>query len=1412
MLDGFVQGVMSQREGNMRRFELVEGTASKFWEIEQTESHELNIRWGRIGTAGQSQTKPFADAGKAKAMLDKLVKEKTGKGYIEASVAADESIGRTEKPMPKAAVKPITDQAATASERTVPAPAVPLAPTEGLDAQSERVFEAVRTLIAEGSLAVGDKLSAAQLKRQFGTSDQGATMAFDRLKSCGLLSGWGATAALQDKAQAIAQELAARVPLNSMGAAEPVSCASATPDGVPPWLSQGEPVRQSADLMALAYATRRHPKPVATPEAGATWRRVGKAINPQVNLDASDAVLRVALRRMLVRRQLTAPAPDAEADALLLAAALSTAGYYGESEAASAIVDHLVATIGLAGAVDVYLAAQRIQVETDYDSASKGRTSRFTTTPHTTVSNGWRGPFSEGDETLRTYLAAASEADWQVCADKIEKALPDMHPTRQATLAMLLPDRPVLSNAVALSLTAQKDPPDAVHWLLLTATDPAAQAAAAKARPSYSSTFWGNSRMVSTLLLERGTEAVDVLERGAAHEEAGEALTCIGTPEAVTALAKVASSSKGALSRLMLAVDRWPLAALVALARLAAQDGKDAALLTPSLTRLLRSHGKYVNAVQPWMDNATRAVIDRRLALLEGPSEVAGLDELPGVLAAPPWLAKVQKKAAIALAVQPLDLAPVEQWGEGARESALQLTQWEKNYHNKVRASPDELLNMLGMELNRWFSSNEVGNKNKWEKATLSAREVAADAIRRGDAESLSKTWRHVLGMRRETGHAWYTLSGDVSTLLSPAVGITFWNTVAGEVETRNAAFVMASLGLPALPGLLAVVRNKPTDNLAVALNYGAVDLAMPAARAFAKLKTQRDIGRQWLLKFPEHAACGLIAPALGKKGEARDCAGSALRLLQAQGHASLLLEVAGRYGDPAVVQNLQVVLDESPLDRFPTKRSKLPEWWQPRGWRRPVLQSGKALPDEALEHLGQMLTFPTNEEVYGGIAVVKEVCQSASLADFGWDLFVAWLDSGGSGKEGWVLTALGLLGNDDTARRLTPFIRAWPGESLHARAVSGLDVLAGIGTDVALMLLNGIAQKVKFKGLQDKAREKIDAIAEARGLSTEELEDRLAPDLGLDERGSLVLDFGPRAFRVAFDESLKPYVREVDEGGTLGARLPDLPKPKKTDDEAKAKEAVERFKLLKKDARTIASQQLLRLETAMCARRRWTPELFRMFLVEHPLVRYIVQRLIWAVYEVPDGGSYGGTLRASFRVAEDGSFTNAEDDPFELPQGENLRIGVPHALETPAADAAAFGQVFADYELLQPFAQIGRDTYTLSEDEKTSLKLERWKSAKVPTGKVLGLVNKGWRRGQAQDGGGIWYFTKPLGANKMIEIHLDPGIIVGMVDEYPEQTLGDVQVGKPSTWGEVQDPEAFATLDAIAASELIRDLEALRG
>jgi len=65
-----------------RRFEFVEGKSAKFWEISR-DGCDVTVRFGRIGADGQTQTKTFADEAEAEAHLDKLVEQKTDKGYTE---------------------------------------------------------------------------------------------------------------------------------------------------------------------------------------------------------------------------------------------------------------------------------------------------------------------------------------------------------------------------------------------------------------------------------------------------------------------------------------------------------------------------------------------------------------------------------------------------------------------------------------------------------------------------------------------------------------------------------------------------------------------------------------------------------------------------------------------------------------------------------------------------------------------------------------------------------------------------------------------------------------------------------------------------------------------------------------------------------------------------------------------------------------------------------------------------------------------------------------------------------------------------------------------------------------------------------------------------------------------------------
>ncbi|MDR3213300.1 MAG: WGR domain-containing protein, partial [Azoarcus sp.] len=1132
----------------MRRFEFDDGKSRKFWEIEQVGT-DLNICWGRIGTAGQRQTKCFDDAAKAATALGKLVKEKTGKGYAEAGVDAAATIGNTPaKPTPA----PISEPAAEAAP-------------ESLDSQVERVVAAVRQAIAAGGIKAGDSVTEAQLKRQYQVSERGAKLAHDRLRDSGIFRWYGNEIAKE--AQAIAAHAESSVTATPTVAPE----ATAVDPDAPPWLSAGTPIRLNGQMRRVAYASRRFPQ--AVPESrnvNTAWHKVYQLwagtsedhrLDKNLVVGQSDAVFRPALERLKARLTPETPSPDPEVDTLLFALMLEN----NESQSA-AVVHYLVAQYGLPGVLDIYLGVAKMQV-TWAGNRRGGRV--VSATVQRPLSH---HPMTEGEETLRQYLAAAPEAEWQACADTLEAALPQLEACRRTGVALLLPDRPEISNRLAFELKGE----DSAHWLLSTATDAQALALLYKARVDYW-TFWSSAAMTATLLQERGLEAIAVLERGAGNDEAGEALAAIGTPEAITALAKVASTSKAALARTALAAERWPLAAIVALSRLIAGEGKEAGLMTPMLLRLLRGHASQVDALRPWLTAAAQGVIDRLLQRLSGPGEIAETAELPPVLAAPPWRAAQKKKSIAALAVVSLPLPVTENWPEGARENALSIdNQWQRKSYDAAQKSVAELVHILFPGGNKDY----LPQKEAAIAAIQAGEEsgggvlqrlggifgVGAKAENQANADAFIAAWRAAIGLWKNAHSYDVSIPGLYVPLLPPAVAVSFWNAVAGEQsEARDLDHLMARLGVAALPGLIAEMRRHPAQTWGAALNYGAVELAEPMARAFAKTKSLREAGRAWLLKYPEHAACGLIAPAVGKAGEARDCAAMALRMLAAEGHGKLLGEAAARYENPEVAAALDAVLNEDPLDLYPAKRQKLPEFWQPANWPRPVLENGKALPDGALDALGEMLTFPTVEGVYAGIGQVKAACTPASLAAFAWECFNAWLEAGAPGKDNWTLAALGFFGDDDIARKLTPLIRTWPGEAAHARAVTGLGVLESIGTDVALMLLNGIAQKLKFKGLQDKAREKIEAIAEKRGFTPEELEDRLAPDLGLDARGALILDFGPRRFTVGFDEALKPYVREMD-GDRAGARLADLPKPKKTDDAELSGAAVERFKLLKKD------------------------------------------------------------------------------------------------------------------------------------------------------------------------------------------------------------------------------------------------------
>ncbi len=92
----------------MPRYEFSDGSSNKFWEI-TLQGNGFVASWGKIGTAGQSKPQTFESAEKAKKEYEKLIAEKTKKGYQLVSSGS-----------PPASAKPSAP--AAAAKKPAPAP------------------------------------------------------------------------------------------------------------------------------------------------------------------------------------------------------------------------------------------------------------------------------------------------------------------------------------------------------------------------------------------------------------------------------------------------------------------------------------------------------------------------------------------------------------------------------------------------------------------------------------------------------------------------------------------------------------------------------------------------------------------------------------------------------------------------------------------------------------------------------------------------------------------------------------------------------------------------------------------------------------------------------------------------------------------------------------------------------------------------------------------------------------------------------------------------------------------------------------------------------------------------------------------------------------------------------------------
>ncbi len=1269
----------------MRRFEMIEGSSAKFWEVD-TDGADLTVTFGRIGTDGQSKTKTFDDAAKAQAEAAKLVKEKTGKGYSEMGAGATSSA-----PSPACAVaKPAKAKTVLAAppvplEEALPPP-LAVAPAD----LSSNLLTAELAVPNEAFIFTPERLALLPVVRGINPGSYKPDIS--------LLGGW---------AQHIAKlVMSGKLLANAQGL---------TAGWVP-----ADAARFTTQRLALA-------SPFWTPSETLSAMERAKLLHA----DATH------WSEVLVH------------------------SYYAESAGNNAQ--------SLRRGVSVCLALRGAALTLE------------------AVLNLWQlcfpvheyGDYKSVMFDLRSAIAGTEEAE-HAAALAIAQAHFGQQLNKDGLIAYLMAHRTEFVNPTALKLA--KEDASCLHDTCMDVQTYAAFIAGKRLQ------LWCyENRHLGTLLFivhRFGAEqALELLMaqmaltfEASTRKALVQFIVQLRTPKLIERLVEYAADRevRPQLDRL---TALYPAEAIRAsIERAAAIRSKD---LEQWAVRFATTQPQHVPAALAAVSPHLRAKFEAQLDALH--CEAAPGSALPSILQHPPWLSKTKVASIPCVKLDTAPQAPTYHWQPvpevGPEKNAYWVAefdrQWRKGSMGKTTEQREHNFHLRALF--------ELKIKSDARAGLLAGNDFKPEDLMTGGYE----TWRNAEPLLH----------------LPVAIGKKLWQQMPASAWTWCSApaliRIMATYGDDSLSAAMRVVQSKPTELIAALEHVESPLCVSIMAHAAKRLKRVRAEALRWLRRYPETSATALLPLSFDpapKDKPLRDSAQFALRWLAQNGASTALNTVAARYGAECVAA-LAALLSIDPLQLLPSKLPKLPVWFTPGAYARPTLNDGRPISVEASSHIGMMIALSSLEEPYGGIEIVKEALDQSALAEFAWAVFTSWIDAGAPSKENFGFLVLGLLGNDETARRLAPKIREWPGLAAHARAVTGLDYLAAIGSDVSLMHLNAIADKAKFKGLQERAKVKIAEVAELRGFTRDELADRLVPDLGLDEDAALKLDFGPRYFMLGFDESLKPFVSDAD-----GVRLKDLPKPVKADDQSKAEAATERFKATKKDAKAIASQQIARLEKAMVYGRHWSMTDFTLFFISHPLMQFMSRRLLWGVY-------LDHQFQTAFRVAEDLTFANANDDSFTPP--DHCEIGIAHVIDMPESMQWQFGELFGDYTILQPFRQLAREIYALSEAELAATSLTRFASKSVATGSVMGLMSKGWERDGAEDGGWVSEFSKVLPSGLTARLRIDPGTIIGDPTHEPFQKLAELELGKIGTWDD-KGKVPFSTLSRVLLSEIIRDLELL--
>ncbi|MBX7218387.1 MAG: DUF4132 domain-containing protein [Blastocatellia bacterium] len=323
----------------------------------------------------------------------------------------------------------------------------------------------------------------------------------------------------------------------------------------------------------------------------------------------------------------------------------------------------------------------------------------------------------------------------------------------------------------------------------------------------------------------------------------------------------------------------------------------------------------------------------------------------------------------------------------------------------------------------------------------------------------------------------------------------------------------------------------------------------------------------------------------------------------------------------------------------------------------------------------------------------------------------------GSAAKEKNILLVAAVCCGSTAVPVVNRYIRTYFGNRLSQAKIL-LAMLSWVEDFSGIQLLLSVANRFRTKAIREEAALLVNAVAERKGWTPDELGDRTIPCIGFEDGPVMELDYGSRKFKASLDAKLNVLL--ADEAGNSLAALPDA---RKDEDENTVKEAKKLFSETKKQTKAIVQTQTIRLYEGMCVERTWSFRDWEAFLNGHPVVGRLCQRLVWAVFDE-------GVPTLTFRPLEDGTLTDVNDNPVTVAPEAMVRLA--HAVTLPVETVATWQQHLNDYEIEPVFDQFNRPVFRLEEVRCKDLHCDVFAGHTASVVKFCGKAEKmGYTRGE---------------------------------------------------------------------------------